>query len=256
MYMESNKFEKYGKYVKFIIAILLVLGFMNQKHIVEKYCIGPMISDRIVQNIISLKEGEDVYFGRYYQDTKKEKESIAWRVLAVKDDKVLLISECVLDCQKYNENNEDTSWEECTLRKWLNNDFLNSAFSDTEQNMIQLSTITADENPDYSTNQGNNTKDKIFLLSAMEAKLYFKNDEDRKCNLTNLAINHGAIKYFIDGRLWWWWLRSMGSNGNYVAIVNPSGSVDYNGSSVDIDYVSVRPALWINLKNRYEMRMK
>ena len=171
---------------------------------------------------------------------KIKKEPIEWRVLAVKGGKALVISQYALDCKKYNEEWVDTSWEKCTLRKWLNSNFLNSAFDSTEQNLIQLSTVTAD-------NQGNDTKDKIFLLSAEEAEQYFKNDEDRKCNPTKFATNKGAYK--SDEGQCWWWLRSLGDSASSAASVRTVGSVCFNGDFVFDGDDSVRPALWINLKS-------
>lgn len=193
-----------------------------------------------------VKVGSIIKFGNYPQNTKDKKEPIEWRVLAVKGGKALVISQYALDCKKYNEKRESTSWEKCTLRKWLNSDFLNSAFDSTEQNLIQVSNVTADKNPKSSTDQGNDTKDKVFLLSVKEAEQYFKNDEDRECNPTKFAINNGAYQY--QGRCWWW-LRSLGDYRRNPTLVDPSGSVDYYGSSVGSNYGEVRPALWINLKS-------
>ena len=175
----------------------------------------------------NVKVGSIIKFGNYPQNTKDKKEPIEWRVLAVEDGKALVISQYALDCKRYNEERGNTSWEECTLRKWLNSDFLNSAFDSTEQNLIQLSTVTADKNPKYSTNQGNDTKDKVFLLSAKEAEQYFKNDEGQ-C---------------------WWWLRSLGISTYIATYVYPDGSVLFGGYLVDNDSGSGRPALWINLKS-------
>lgn len=197
-------------------------------------------------NKSEIKVGDIVTLGNYPQNNKYKKEPIEWRVLAVEDGKALVISQYALDCKRYNEERVNTSWEECTLRKWLNSNFLNSAFDSTEQNLIQLSTVTADKNPKYSTNQGNDTKDKVFLLSAKEAEQYFKNDEDRKCNPTELIINKGAYQH--EGQCWWW-LRSLGYNSGSATLVSTGGSVRFYGDGVYYNYVSVRPALWINLKS-------
>ena len=193
----------------------------------------------------NVKVGSVIKFGNYPQNDQYKKEPIEWRVLAVEGGKALVISKYALDCKSYNEELEDTSWEKCTLRKWLNNDFMNSAFSNTEQSLILLSEVTADKDPRYNTNQGYDTDDKIFLLSVKEAEQYFKNDEDRKCNPTKFAVNNGA--YQKEGQCWWW-LRSLGRNSSLASFVYFDGSVHFGGH-VDNDDVSVRPALWINLKS-------
>ena len=196
----------------------------------------------------NVKVGSIIKFGNYPQNTKDKKEPIEWRVLAVKGGKALVISQYALDCKKYNEKRVDTSWEKCTLRKWLNSDFLNSAFNPSEQNLIQLSIVTADKNPEYDyVNQGNDTKDKIFLLSAKEAEQYFKNDEERKCNPTKFTVNNGAYKN--DEGQCWWWLRSLGYSTHIATIVLTVGSVGFRVNYVDLSIGSVRPALWINLKS-------
>lgn len=108
--------------------------------------------------------------------------------------------------------------------------------------------MTADENPEYDyVNQGNDTKDKVFLLSAKEAEQYFKNDEDRKCNPTEFTVNNGAYK--SDEGQCMWWLRSLGRNTCNATRVYPFGSVDFDGYDVDLNHDSVRPALWINHKS-------
>ncbi len=96
-------------------------------------------------------------------------------------DKKLLLSKYALDCQPYNTNFEETCWEKCSIRAWLNNQFLNQAFSEDEKSQILLSEVSADKNPEFDTNQGNNTQDKIFLLSVLESQKYFKDDSDRIC---------------------------------------------------------------------------
>lgn len=198
----------------------------------------------------NVKVGSVIKFGNYPQNRRDKKEPIEWRVLAVKvtvkGGKALLISQYALDCKRYNENiYEEPSWKKCILRKWLNNDFMNSAFSNTEQSLILLSEVTADKDPRYNTNQGYDTDDKIFLLSVKEAEQYFKNDEDRKCAPTKFAVNNGA--YQKEGQCWWW-LRSLGRNSRLASFVYSDGSVHFGGHVYDVNF-SVRPALWINLKS-------
>ncbi len=198
--------------------------------------------------------GAIVYFGAYEQDnnTSNGKEDVEWLVLAKEGNKALVISKYALDCQQYNTSCTDVTWETCSLRKWLNETFLSAAFSSEEQNSIISSTVTADKNPSYSTSPGNNTTDKVFLLSITEAKKYFKSEEARECAPTNYAIAQGAWtsdSYKTGGRATgWWWLRSPGSFSDDAADVDSDGSVDLYGSSVNFSS-GVRPALWINLKS-------
>ena len=162
-----------------------------------------------------------------------------------------MISKYALDCQPYNKKYTNVTWETCSLRKWLNDTFLNAAFSKEEQAMISTMTVSADKNPDYSTSPGSSTQDQIFLLSIPEVKRYFSSDEERRCVPTAYAIAQGAHtsnNYSVGGKATcWWWLRSPGLNSNGAAGVDDVGSVGSNGFYVSYFNVAVRPALWINL---------
>lgn len=197
--------------------------------------------------------GDVISFGSYEQDndTSNGKEDIEWIVLAKEDNKLLVISWNALDCRPYNMEYEDTTWENCTLRKWLNEDFFNAAFSDWEKGVIPTITVSADKNPDYTTNPGSDTQDKVFLLSITEANEYFQNDEDRICVPSAYAIANGAFtggSYTKDNTATCvWWLRSPGNVQKRAARVDSIGDVYSYGKNVRLVDVCVRPAMWIDL---------
>lgn len=166
-------------------------------------------------------------------------------MLAKEENLVLVISRYALDCQQYNTSYTDVTWETCSLRKWLNGTFISNAFSSDEQNMIQTTTVTADKNPSYSTSPGNNTTDKVFLLSITEVNKYFSSDSARHCEGTKYCYAQGAYKG-SNGNCWWW-LRSPGTDSHGAAYVYNVGSVSNYGDFVDYDHAAVRPALWIDL---------
>lgn len=203
-----------------------------------------------VEKLKVAKVGDYVFFGAYEQDnnTSNGKEDIEWLVLEVKDGKALVISKYALECLPYNNTLERITWETCSLRKWLNNDFINSAFSTDEKAMIRSTTVSADKNPDYSTNPGNTTQDQVFLLSITEANKYFSSDSARQCKPTEYAVAGGADVNSSNGNCWWW-LRSPGYNQSNVAGVYGGGDVNERGYYVDYDYTAVRPALWIDLNS-------
>ena len=149
--------------------------------------------------------GSYVYFGSYEQDndTTNGKEDIEWLVMEKESNKVFVVSKYALDCQQYNNSNASVTWENCSLREWLNGTFLNNAFNPGEQNMIISFTVTADENPSFSTPPGNNTTDRVFLLSITEVNKYFSSDEARQCAPTDFAIAQGIVdnsNYTVFGR--------------------------------------------------------
>ena len=195
---------------------------------------------------LSTKIGDVVKFGKYEQDNdvSNGKEDIEWIVLAKENNRILVISKYSLDCQKYNTSYVDVTWETCSLRSWLNNDFISSAFSSAEISKIPTVTVTADENPNYSSDAGNDTQDKVFLLSLPEVKEYFTSSNERICYPTKYAIEQGAKTNLNQS---WWWLRSAGSVQNSAAYIDYEGDIYYGGRGVNSDSVSVRPVLWIDL---------
>ena len=192
-----------------------------------------------------------ITFGTYEQDNDLEngKEAIQWIVLEEKDGKALIVSLYALDHGQYNETYTNVTWENCTLRAWLNEDFLNAAFSESEKEMIQTVTASADQNPLYGTSPGNETQDRIFLLSIAEVNQYFESDSERACKPTAYAKAQGAWTSSSEasGGNCRWWLRSPGGYQNYAATVYSAGTVDGYGYSVNYSHYAVRPALWVDL---------
>ena len=201
-----------------------------------------------------LAVGDKFTFGTYEQDnvTSNGAEDIEWLVLAKENNKILVISDKVLDFQPYNEKpyyetRKAITWEQCSLRKWLNGSFLNEAFSEEERALIQSTTVSVDKNPRYSTDPGNYTTDKVFLLSINEAEKYFNSDEARKCAPTAYAKARGALTSVGDAKTWWW-LRSL-TGPDYAAFADASsgGLIYYNNGYVTSNGGGIRPALWIDL---------
>ena len=212
-----------------------------------------IIPKQRINKIKTANVGDIIVFGTYEQDNNisNGKEDIEWLVLAKEDNKILVISDKALDCKPYNQSRDYVTWETCSLRNWLNNDFINAAFTAEERAMIPTVTVSADMNPEYNTNPGNATKDKVFLLSIVEAEKYFTSDEARKCVPTEYAISNGAStsdSYTKGGKATClWWLRSPGFDQFIAAYVNYFGPVLRYGRSVGNVSNSVRPAMWITI---------
>lgn len=164
--------------------------------------------------------------------------------MAKEGDKTLLVSKYALDCQPYNTSYTPMTWEDCTLRSWLNESFLSTAFTEDEQALIDDTRVTNADNGEYGTLGGNPTVDKVFLLSIDEVERYFSSDGDRVCTATAHAKDQGAWTGSNGGCSWW--LRSPGCDSDYAAHVYLFGHVTADGWSVDNDRIAVRPALWVN----------
>lgn len=211
--------------------------------------------------------GNYVTFGTYPQTSGGDDSTpIEWLVLARDGNKALLISRYGLDAQPYNEEQTNVTWEQCTLRTWLNGTFMNKAFTANEQTGILLTNVDNSSGQGYSgwsTSGGNNTQDKIFLLSYAEANQYLdvtfddvtyggsKNTKSRVAP-TAYAVEQKAqiFDHYKTANLdvaGWWWLRSPGYTQDHAADVYLDGSL-YD-VDVNRDDACVRPALWINLES-------
>ena len=203
-------------------------------------------------NLKNIAVGQIVKFGAYEQDNNVNngKEEIEWRVLAVEKQSALLISEYALDCVPYNNSREPITWENCTLRFWLNDTFYNEAFAQKQQKVIKTTAVSADKNPKYSTDPGNATTDKVFLLSINEVNKNFSSDEARKCIPTAYAKSSGVWtsgSYTKDrNATCCWWLRSLGYVQTFAADVSADGSVGLYGVRVEQNSYGIRPTIWVD----------
>ena len=209
-----------------------------------------------------------VYFGNYWQnDTNKDgkadqndqKEPIKWRVLSLKDDDAFLIADQNLDSKPYNDKCENVTWGKCTMRIWLNDYFLNNAFSEEEKKEIKDTVVANDNNEHYSTEGGVATTDKVYLLSITEAinKDYGFEQKFESESLTRQAKNTAYAQtcgagtctdeeYRGKGN---WWLRSPGYDSSCAAAINTNGYGSYVGSVVNGSSLAIRPVLHLKLSS-------
>lgn len=181
--------------------------------------------------------GASVYFGSYEQDgsTENGKEDIEWTVLEKQNGTLLLISTKALDCRSYNsESAAAVTWETSPLRKWLNGEFFNSAFTAEEQAAIPEQTVRAENNPKFNTDAGNDTLDRVFLLSIGEVKCFFPEEVERRTVPTEYAMMNGAYRNEENGNCWWV-LRSPG------VYRSSSSSINSNGALYDYGYYLYHP---------------
>lgn len=188
-----------------------------------------------------------IYFGNYWQndtngdgvaDENDAKQPIKWHVLSVNGDNAFVIADQNLDAKAYNETRTDVTWENSTIRSWLNgydasvnkdkksfisDNFLDNAFSVAEQSAIKMTYVVNEDNPYSGIDGGNNTEDKVYLLSVSEASNilygfnsnYQTDSKTREVKNTEYAKQCGAWtstdnSYSSNGN---WWLRTPGERG-------------------------------------------
>lgn len=225
--------------------------------------------------------GDYVVFGKYEQDGNKLNgaESIEWEVLEVDGNRALLISRYVLDCQRYNEytGTKAVTWETSDLRRWLNKDFYKTAFSESERRRIPTVTIENPDGPSYQhTDGGNDTDDKVFILSYYEVQNYYEfvswhDDEtygysqDLISDATPYAVSRGVhvqeiSEYWYEERLGSEgythecigqrgaeiWTRTPGLSGCYVCTISSDGAMSGEmGCRVEDTIFGVRPVIYL-----------
>ena len=198
-----------------------------------------------------LHVGDLFTLGRFEQDNDPDngREPIQWQVLAVEDGRALVLSKYGLDSRWYHYPKAAITWKDCNLRKWLNEDFLRTAFTPEEQNAILTVTTENEDNPDSQTEGGSNTRDRVFLLSLGEAEKYFSSNESRQCRPTAYAETRelyvSTLAPFAGNCSWW--LRSPGKEQIYAAYVSSTGAAENDGAMAGSSNYAVRPALWISI---------
>ena len=236
--------KKIAKYAKIVVPAVAVL------------VIAILVISNLVRNSTFLKEkkedfsaaqvGQRIEFGTYEQDsiwddkTTREKDPIRWIVLEKQDDRILVVSSLILDIHSYDESYSDVvTWEKCSLRRWLNNTFINNAFNATERKLILEAEVPADKHPDCDTDPGNATTDQIFLLSASEYLKYFTYD-----GISRFSDYADSMRE--DRRYQTWWLRTPGEDGQ-AKVFCDDGRMFVGYGYYDPDG-GVRPAMWISIK--------
>ena len=240
--IENDPFVKSGKKV---IWDCLWFGKYPQKQITQED--GAIYS--VLKNEINWDLNNDVIInGSKYHKTENnyfKYEPIKWRVLHYENSEAFLLADAILDSQPYHSEKEEIDWEKSSIRAWLNNEFINKAFSNEENKAINTVELINKDNSKYGTQGGKNTSDKLFLLSVSEvdeteeSKEYgFWDKKTRKCKNDNFSEE----TYF-------WWLRSPGNSSHDAAGVYYYGWVFGYGYDVQEPAGGIRPALYLNLSS-------
>ena len=244
------------------IAAFSALGEYKDSSWLAEQC-NERLQDKIeATRTIECSVGDIITIGSYEQDNDLSNgtEPIEWQVLDIKDGKALLLSRYVLDSKLFDEGME-ARWSECSLRTWLNNDFMNTAFSDSQKGRISTTLVTADKNPKFSsTDPGSSVNDKMFLLSVDEVVNYFPGGHlsgsdfeyyvDSSISTTDTDYAYEKNKaneekmVYRSGRNANWWLRTVGNVKSYGSIATADGSIFPMGYASNYLLQGVRPAMW------------
>lgn len=204
-----------------------------------------------------MQAGNIIKFGKY-----------EWRVLDIENSAALIVTENIVALRAYHNKSGDITWADCELREYLNTEFFND-FTEAEKVKILATTVKNCDNPWFDTTGGDDTIDRIFLLSIEEVVCKYFGDSSE-----NLQVPNGKYKYWFTrkdvnndkristylGHIWWWWLRSPGRKQVKAVYIHGDGNIGIQGNSalkcnlsgvyhpVNNDVRGgVRPALWMKL---------
>lgn len=180
-------------------------------------------------------ENTTITFGNY------QGEKITWYVLEEKDGISFLFSVGILDSRPFNET--PATWDESSIRSFLNGEFMNSAFTEEERENILLTSLDNGDDLGYKSKVGKNTEDKVFLLSANESKEYLT-QEMKVSSPTGYALKEGA--YANSQGYAAWWLRSPGMNDASPAYYSSQGEIGTRSHLGSETIIGTRPAIRVN----------
>ncbi|MCR5205671.1 MAG: DUF6273 domain-containing protein [Lachnospiraceae bacterium] len=212
----------------------------------------------------NVKEGDVIKFGAYEQDADLDNgmEPIEWIVLSKTKSQIFVVSKYVLDIVPYNYDYLNdfmgTTWEKCTLRKWLNENFYNTAFNAEEKKLIKSTTVENFDNSVDGTKAGEDTVDKVFLLSMDDLvnkkygfnKDYTKKDKNRICYPTKYCAVRKALSYENKPNTKdpeWYFLRTPADYYWSAVTVEFEGEVNPEGRQASWP-IGDRPAMVISIK--------
>jgi hypothetical protein len=161
---------------------------------------------------------------------------------------LLLTDKCIIG-MPFNNELKAVSWEDCSVRKWLNNEFKQTAFSEQMSSMIlTTSNLTYTEGGSAEgMNKYYSTQDDVFLLGIDEVYKYFPVYEEKIGNATAYCEATGA---YVDTevRMCWWWSRTPGMTQQEASFVDFEGFCNNTGMNVINEKLTVRPAIWVTLE--------
>lgn len=212
-----------------VLCLIIAVGSLGKPASAEEYQIGDIIT-----------------FGTYEQNNNRQDgpEDLEWIVLEQENDQILIITKACIDSLPYHSRLESVTWEFSSLRKWLNEDFIDTAFTEDEKSQI---ISVENQNPDHTyaeTDSGRATVDQVFILNMEEANTYFTTCTSRQAAPTAYATAQGAY-HNENSKMGWWWLRTTSYYTDHVTYVTSGGDVSSNGREVTRQDAGIRPAMWI-----------
>jgi len=150
-----------------------------------------------------------------------------WMVLERLDGKALLSKYMADNKHPFHDKKEEVTWEKCSLRRYLNDEFLMKSFSEEERALIMETRVVNGKNPEYGTDGGADTTDYIFLMNESEYEKYRKKLKDKSKTMR---------------------LRTPGKDATSTTYVSALKEIVTYGFPVNENGACIRPTMWVNLE--------
>ncbi len=198
-----------------------------------------------------MQAGDKIRFGEY-----------DWRVLTAEDDKVLIITDKIIEHRSYHSKYVDITWAECSLREYLNTEFYDRFFEAEKAKIVPVINKNPD-NPWFHTIGGEDTEDKVFILSLEElackyfgdsSSLLYNPRKNQRYWYERKDANNDkrSAELWNREQRWWYWIRTPGRFSIKAVYVFPDGNIGIHGNNILKGNVAdgyctggVRPAMWI-----------
>lgn len=252
--MKYRKKQKISACISGICTILVMLLICLSGKEKQAYAAQPQDAWKV---------GDLVTFGSYEQDNnlKNGKEPIEWEVLDVQDGKVLLLARQILDAVPYSEEGSEATWENSSIRTWLNKEFYQSAFSSTQKKQIWEMDLANEPGSRDGVTDAEATRDRVFCLSLSELVRYFPVKEytmdgswivyadQITAKPTEYAFARGILrgepgKYSSNENAEWWLRTAVKGEKKAIAVLR-TGMVSSYGEKNNQKSIGARPAIWV-----------
>ena len=238
-YKEAERLFSEEKYSEALSIFRQLTGYKESNEYIDKCVV------LIRQNA---QRGDVIAFGKYEQNRGVNgKEDIEWVVLDNSNSVLLLISKDYLDFRPYHSSKTNITWENSSIRKWLNSEFYDAAFNQDEKSVILLSHNINDDNKTFGTDGGNATDDYVFFLSVDEANKYVGNEWYRHAEAADAIKNKGpSLESFYS-----WWLRTPCTDSKSACAAGTMSDSPLGewGWAVHNETTGIRPVIRITISN-------
>lgn len=187
---------------------------------------SPSLSESNADYLVKFRTADTtITFGRYMNAP------IEWEIKMVQKNHAILVSKAIIETMGFND--KSTTYSKSKIRSWLNTEFLEHAFDAEERALLS-------QNPASSS-----STDAVTLLTAEQATLLFKNDQERIKYGTEHAKENGLMSN-ASGQGWWWLASADADANDCIHRVYSNGRIGFDNDH-DNESIGIVPMIVVNI---------